>query len=109
MEGFKNNESFENRLTSLKKLWDILCEKEFTIEGKVRKMDMMPFEIVEADLRKRIPVPLVQSFGGSGLRASFHSTEGIKIWFTNSFAEHPVYQQAKEEIESLWEDIKNNS
>ena len=108
MEGLQNNEIFETRLKSLKKLWDILAEKEFIIAGKTKKMDMMPFEMIEGDLRNRLSVPLVQMFAGSGLRASFDRNEGIKIWFTNSFAENEDFKQVKEEIETLWNEIKNS-
>lgn len=112
MEGFRvqeNKEIFERRLNQLKRLWDILIEKEFSISGKTRKMDMMPFEMIEEDLRKNTPIPLVQSFGGSGLRASFDRKDGIKIWFTNSFDENEDFKEAKDEIKSLWEKIKNEN
>ncbi len=113
MEGFNNQrerqEIFEKRLVQLKELWEILKEKEFNISGRIRKMDMMPFEMIEEDLRRNIPIPLVQLFGGSGLRASYDRRDGIKIWFTNSFAESNDFRQAKEEIETLWEEIKSKS
>ncbi len=113
MEGFNNQqerqETFEKRLVQLKELWEMLKEKEFNISGKIRKMDMMPFEMIEEDLRRHIPIPLVQTFGGSGLRASFDRKEGIKIWFTNSFGEGDDFRQTKEEIETLWQEIKSKS
>ncbi len=112
MEGFKgqeNQEIFERRLIQLKQLWDILAVKEFNITGKIRKMDMMPFEMIEEDLRKKTPIPLTQSFGGSGLRASFDRNDGIKIWFTNSFAENDDFKHIKEEVKSLWEKIKTEN
>ena len=109
IRGQENQEIFEKKLMQLRHLWDILAEKEFNIAGKIKKMDMMPFEMIEEDLRKHIPIPLVQSFGGSGLRVSFDRKDGIKIWFTNSFAESEDFREAREEIESLWEQIKSES
>ncbi len=112
MEEFRvqeNKEIFERRLLQLRRLWETLRDKKFDIAGKMMEMDMMPFEMIEEDLRRDIPIPMVNSFGGSGLRVSFDRKDGIKIWFTNSFGESKDFQEAKKEIQSLWEDIKNES
>lgn len=112
MENIPNKnekELFEVRLNQLKKLWDLLHTLEFEIEGKKQiRTDLMPFEFIEKDLRDGRPVPIFQSFGGSGCRVSRHPEDGLRIWFTNSFLESNAFRESKEKILSLWEALKKN-